>query len=89
MRGIKDSGAIRFVTPTVTSPTLKPQSTPSSKDTKTPKHITFDAFSSSAILVRTKRRHSRAADIKLGKPIIVAFGADSRNVDISVEFTAA
>ncbi len=91
---IKDSGgAIRFVTSTVTSPTLQVTIDKFLEQFGDAKHITFDAVSSSAILDAHAKTHAARVlpHYKLDEAdVIVAFGADFLGTWISpVEFTAA
>ncbi|HRX80238.1 MAG TPA: 4Fe-4S dicluster domain-containing protein, partial [Pirellulaceae bacterium] len=94
LRGIKENGgAIRFVTSTVTSPTLQATIDAFLEGYEDTKHITFDAFSSSAILDAHEKTHGIRVlpHYKLDEAnVIVAFGADFLGTWISpVEFTAA
>ncbi len=89
----QSGGAIRFVTATVTSPTLKATIDAFLANFEDAKHITFDAVSSSAILDAHDRTHGARVlpHYKLDQAdVIVAFGADFLGTWISpVEFTAA
>ncbi len=91
---IADSdGAVRFVTPTITSPTLQASINGFLKRFKDARHITFDSVSSSAILDAHEKTHgSRLLPHYLldKAKLIVSFGADFLGTWISpVEFTAA
>ena len=87
------SGAVRFVTSTVTSPTLKATIDQFLEQFENAKHITFDAVSCSAILDAHAKTHGARVlpHYKLDEAdVIVAFGADFLGTWISpVEFTAA
>ena len=84
-------GAIRFVTPTITSPTLKAAIDAFLAQYDDAKHVIFDAVSSSAILdAHTKTHGTRLLPhFKLDEAkVIVSFGADFLGTWISpVEFT--
>lgn len=86
-------GRVRFVTSTVTSPTLQAEILLFLKPFKNAKHISFDAMSCSAILDAHEKTHGVRAlpHFKLGSSrVIVSFGADFLGTWISpVEFTAA
>ncbi|MCP4511439.1 MAG: hypothetical protein GY826_34145, partial [Fuerstiella sp.] len=86
-------GAIRFVTPTITSPTLQTSIDEFLRRFKDGRHITFDSVSSSAILDAHEKTHgSRLLPHYLldQADLIVSFGADFLGTWISpVEFTAA
>jgi len=86
-------GAVRFVTSTVTSPTLRATIDRFLDRFEDARHITFDAFSSSAILDAHEQTHgARALPRYLfdQAQVIVSFGADFLGTWISpVEFTAA
>lgn len=91
---IKTSGgAVRFVTSTVTSPTLKATIDAFLGQYEDAKHVTFDAVSSSAILDAHEKTHTARVlpHYKLDQAnVIVSFGADFLGTWISpVEFTAA
>lgn len=85
-------GEIRFVTSTVTSPTLQAAIDAFLKPFASARHITFDAISCSAILDAHERTHGVRVlpHFQLGSSrVIVAFGADFLGTWISpVEFTA-
>ncbi|MBC8353596.1 MAG: 4Fe-4S dicluster domain-containing protein [Planctomycetes bacterium] len=87
------NGAVRFVTSTVTSPTLKAQIDAFLAQYNDAKHVTFDAVSCSAILDAHEKTHAARVlpHYKLDQAnVIVAFGADFLGTWISpVEFTAA
>ncbi|MCA9048944.1 MAG: hypothetical protein KDA89_09475, partial [Planctomycetaceae bacterium] len=94
LKEIADSGgAVRFVTPTVTSPTLQASIDQFLKRFKDARHITFDSVSSSAIPDAHEKTHgSRVLPHYLfdRAKVIVSFGADFLGTWISpVEFTAA
>ena len=86
-------GAVRFVTSTVISPTLKAAIDQFLERFPDGRHITFDALSSSAILDAHQRTHGSRLlpHFKFDKArVIVSFGADFLGTWISpVEFTAA
>ena len=86
-------GAVRFVTPTVTSPTLKASIDEFLSPFSDARHVTSDAVSSSAILDAHKQTHGARIlpHYKLdAAQVIVSFGADFLGTWISpVEFTAA
>jgi len=90
---VTGSGVVRFVTPTVTSPTLKATIAAFLEQYDNARHVTFDAVSSSAILAAHETTHGvrLLPHIKLDlAQVIVAFGADFLGTWISpVEFTAA
>ncbi len=91
---IKSSkGAVRFVTSTVTSPTLQATIDAFLAQYEDAKQVTFDAVSCSAILDAHKKTHAARVlpHYKLDAAnVIVAFGADFLGTWISpVEFTAA
>jgi len=89
----KDAGVVRFVTSTVTSPTLKATIDAFLAQYEDAKHVTFDAVSCSAILDAHEKTHAARVlpHYKLDQAnVIVAFGADFLGTWISpVEFTAA
>ncbi|MGI9429898.1 MAG: 4Fe-4S dicluster domain-containing protein [Bythopirellula sp.] len=85
--------AVRLVTPTVTSPTLKASIDKFLEPFDDAKHIVFDAVSSSAILDAHEQTHSARVlphyRFDLAE-VLVSFGADFLGTWISpVEFTAA
>lgn len=89
----KLNGAVRFVTPTITSPTLQASIDTFLKQFKDGRHITLDSVSSSAILDAHEKTHgTRLLPHYLfdQAKVIVSFGADFLGTWISpVEFTAA
>ncbi len=89
----ENGGAVRVVTSTVTSPTLKASIDAFLKQYEDAKHITFDAISCSAILDAHETTHNARVlpHYRLDQAdVIVAFGADFLGTWISpVEFTAA
>ena len=94
IKNIQSSGgAVRFVTSTITSPTMKESINTFLKQFKDGRHITFDAMSSSAILDAHEKTHGvRTLPHYLfdQAKVIVSFGADFLGTWISpVEFTAA
>ena len=94
LRDIDDNGGtIRFVTSTVTSPTLKASIDAFLGPYTDAKHVTFDAVSCSAILDAHEKTHAARVlpHFKLDSAkVIVSFGADFLGTWISpVEFTAA
>ena len=93
IKTLQKEGAVRFVTSTITSPTLQTQIDAFLKQFKDAKHITFDAVSSSAILDAHAATHgARVLPHYLldNAKTIVSFGADFLGTWISpVEFTAA
>lgn len=91
---IKNSGgAVRFVTSTVTSPTLQATIDAFLAQYEDAKHVTFDAISCSAILESHEKTHGARVlpHYQLDQAdVIVSFGADFLGTWISpVEFTAA
>ena len=89
----QNGGAVRFVTPTVTSPTLQASIDAFLERFADARQVTFDAVSSSAILDAHEQTHGVRAlpHYQLGAArVIVSFGADFLGTWISpVEFTAA
>ena len=85
--------AVRFVTPTVTSPTLQAHIGAFLAQFEDAKHIVFDAVSSSAILDAHEQTHGARVlpHYLLDKAnVLVSFGADFLGTWISpVEFTSA
>ena len=85
--------AVRFVTPTITSPTLKANIDKFLEPFEDAKHLMFDAVSSSAILAAHEQTHSIHAlpHYRFDRAeVLVSFGADFLGTWISpVEFTAA
>lgn len=93
LRDIDGSGgSIRFVTSTVTSPTLKASIDSLLAQYQDGKHVTFDAVSCSALLDAHEKTHGTRVlpHFKLDQAnVIVSFGADFLGTWISpVEFTA-
>ncbi len=90
--GLSD-GAVRFVTPTITSPTLKASIDRFLSRFPDGRHVMFDAVSCSAIPDAHERTHGVRVlpHFRLARAdVIVAFGADFLGTWISpVEFTAA
>ncbi len=88
-----EGGAVRFVTSTITSPTLKASIDAFLERFEDARHITFDAVSCSAILDSHEQTHGNRVlpHYHLDQAdIIVSFGADFLGTWISpVEFTAA
>lgn len=88
-----EGGAVRFVTPTVTSPTLQEAIDSFLSQFRDARHITFDAISCSAILDAHEVTHGMRVlpHYQLDQSrVIVAFGADFLGTWISpVEFTTA
>jgi len=86
-------GVVRFVTSTITSPTLQASIDTFLKRFKNGQHITLDSVSSSAILDAHEKTHGARIlpHYLLDKArVIVSFGADFLGTWISpVEFTAA
>lgn len=94
LREIKASGgAVCFVTPTITSPTLKATIDQFLSKFDDGRHVVFDAASSSAILDAHEKTHGTRLlpHYQLDKAsVLVSFGADFLGTWISpVEFTAA
>ena len=89
----QSGGAVRFVTATVTSPTLQATIDAFLEAYEDARHVTFDAVSCSAILEAHEKTHAARVlpHYKLDRAnVIVAFGADFLGTWISpVEFTAA
>ena len=87
------NGAVRFVTSTVTSPTLQASIDIFLSQFADGRHITFDAVSSSAILDSHRQTHGARLLPRYRfdlADVIVSFGADFLGTWISpVEFTAA
>jgi len=87
------NGSVRFVTPTVTSPTLQASIDAFLSRFRDARHFTFDAVSSSAILDAHEQTHGARSlpHYLLDRAgVIVSFGADFLGTWISpVEFTAA
>ena len=85
--------SVRFVTPTITSPTLKANIDKFLEPFDGAKHIVFDAVSSSAILDAHEQTHSSRVlpHYRFERAeVLVSFGADFLGTWISpVEFTAA
>jgi hypothetical protein len=89
----KSKGAVRFVTPTISSPTLKAEIDRFLTRFSDARHIVFDAVSSSAILDAHETTHGKRVlphyNLSAAK-VIVSLGADFLGTWISpVEFTAA
>ncbi len=86
-------GSIRFVTPTVTSPTLQACIDQFLSRFENARHVTYDAMSCSAILDAHEKTHGKRVlpHFRLDQArVIVSFGADFLGTWISpVEFTAA
>ena len=94
LAGIADNGgAVRFVTSTITSPTLQATIDAFLGKFKNARRITFDAVSSSAILDAHEKTHGVRVlpHYRLDRArVIVSFGADFLGTWISpVEFTTA
>ena len=92
-RIVEKGGAVRVVTSTVTSPTLKATIDAFLAPFANARHVTFDAVSCSAILAAHEKTHAVRVlphyRLDLAQ-VIVAFGADFLGTWISpVEFTAA
>ncbi|NOY43297.1 MAG: 4Fe-4S dicluster domain-containing protein [Planctomycetes bacterium] len=85
--------AVRFVTPTITSPTLQANIDAFLAQFENAKHVVFDAISSSAILDAHEQTHGVRVlpHYLLDKAkVLISFGADFLGTWISpVEFTAA
>ena len=86
-------GAVRFVTSTVTSPTLKASIDAFLEQYDDARHVTLDAVSDSALITAHERTHGVGVlpHYRLDQAdVIFAFGADFLGTWISpVEFTAA
>lgn len=88
-----NGGAVRFVTPTITSPTLQASIDEFLGQFKDHRHVVFDSVSCSSILGAHRKTHGvrLLPHYLLDKAsVIVSFGADFLGTWISpVEFTAA
>ncbi len=88
-----NGGAVRFVTPTVSSPTLRAMIGKFLEPFENGRHVTFDPVSSSAILDAHEQTHGRRVlpHYRLENAhVIVSCGADFLGTWIApVEFTAA
>ena len=93
LSGETDAGTVRFVTSTVTSPTLQSTIDSFLSGFSDARHVVFDAVSCSAILDAHARTHGARVlpHYRLDQSdVIVSFGADFLGTWISpVEFTAA
>jgi len=93
LSAVASQGAVRFVTPTVTSPTRQASIDSFLSKFDDARHVTFDAVSCSAILDAHEKTHGSRVlpHYQLDRAqVIVSFGADFLGTWISpVEFTAA